>query len=156
MSTPVRSSGQAASDPREDALQIAGLIRIIDRALNHKVQSDIARSGLTGPQVRVIEVLFDAGPLSLKDLSARVQLSHSTVSGIVDRLERRQLLRRQPDPADRRISRIGVTEQVAKYGRSAPRRLFSPLIAALGDVSVADRTRIIATLKRLAGLVGAD
>lgn len=128
---------------------------MLDRAVNREVHRDVARSGLTGPQVRAIEVLFDSGPLSLKDLSAKLHLSHSTVSGIVDRLARRQYVRREPHPDDRRVSRITVTEEVARYARGAPRRLLSPLADALRSVRPAERKQIIQILQRLTELVDA-
>ena len=61
--------------------------------MNREVHRDVAGSGLTGPQVRAIEVLFDRRPLCLKELSTELHLSHSTVSGIVDRLARRRFVR---------------------------------------------------------------
>lgn len=141
---------------RQDAQQIAGQIRALDRAVNREIHRDIAESGLTGPQVRALEVLFDSGPLSLKELSGRLHLTHSTVSGIIDRLERRRYVRRAPDPQDHRVSRIHVTDEVNRYAKMAPRRLFSPLVDAMRGVPPDERQRFIRTLKSLADLVGAD
>lgn len=156
MSNAVRLPRQSTASVRQDAQAIAGRIRVLDRAVNRVVRRDIAESGLTGPQVRVIEALYDAGPLSLKDLSGRLELNHSTVSGIVDRLAARRLLLREVDPDDRRVSRIRVTDEVSRYARTAPRRLFSPLVDALREVSPAERQQIIRTLIRLTELVGAE
>ena len=156
MSNAVRSPRKSTASVRQDAQEIAGRIRVLDRAVNRAVHRDIAQSGLTGPQVRVIEVLYDAGPLSLRDLSGRLQLTHSTVSDIVDRLAARRLLQREVDPEDRRVSRIRVTDEVSRYARAAPRRLFSPLVDALGKVSPSERQQIIRILDRLSELVGAN
>lgn len=151
----MRASRSRRDDVLQDALEVAGQIRSLDRAVNRRMHRDVARSGLTGPQVRTLEVLFDSGPLSLKDLSTQLHLSHSTVSGIVDRLALRRFVRRDPHPDDGRVSRIAVTDEVARYARSAPQRLFSPLADALRDVRPAERKQIIETLKRLAALVDA-
>jgi hypothetical protein len=48
-----------------------------------------------------------------------VGLAHSTVSGIVDRLEKRGLAQRRPNPADGRASMIVVTKMVRDYMRDA-------------------------------------
>jgi DNA-binding MarR family transcriptional regulator len=156
ISKPMRRLRSPADDVLQDALEVAGQIRALDRAVNRVVHRDVARSGLTGPQVRALEALFDSGPLSVKDLSTQLHLSHSTVSGIVDRLARRRFVRREPHPDDRRVSRVAVTEEVTRYARRAPRRLSSPLADALRDVPSAERKQIIATLKRLAALVDAN
>ena len=138
-----------------DAQEVARQIRALDRAVNREVHRDVAESGLTGPQVRAIEVLFDRGPLSLKELSTELHLSHSTASGIVDRLARRRFVHREPHPDDRRVSRIAVTQEVTRYARAAPRRLLSPLVDALQNVRPRERKQIIETLKRLAELIEA-
>jgi DNA-binding MarR family transcriptional regulator len=67
------------------------------------------------PQVAALTALFEKGPLSLKDLSRELGLSHSTASGIVDRLERRGLAARTVDEVDRRVTRVSVTDEVAGY-----------------------------------------
>jgi MarR family transcriptional regulator, organic hydroperoxide resistance regulator len=153
MSKAMRASRSERDELLRDAQTVAGQIRAIDRAVNREVHRDVARSGLTAPQVRALEVLFDSGPLSVKDLSARLRLSHSTVSGIVDRLARRQFVRREAHPDDRRVSRVAVTEEVMRYGRAAPVRLMTPLAETLRTVRRTERKQIIETLQRLVELV---
>ena len=156
LSKPVRASRSQKNEVLHDSQEIAGRIRALDRAVNRQIHRDVAESGLTGPQVRAIEVLFDRGPMSLKDLSTQLHLSHSTVSGIVDRLARRGFVRRESQSGDRRVSQIAVTEAVMRYARRAPRRLFTPLASALQAVPGAERKQIIETLQRLAALVEAS
>ena len=55
------------------------------------------------------------GPTTLTELSRAMGISHSTASGIVDRLQARGLVQRTQDAADRRYTRISVTEQVRRY-----------------------------------------
>jgi len=80
-------------------------------------------------------------------------LSHSTVSGIIDRLERRELVGREPDPDDRRYSRIRLSEEVRGYvRRMSPSRRSGPISKALGLASTEERGRIlegVGTLRRL-------
>jgi MarR family transcriptional regulator, organic hydroperoxide resistance regulator len=153
MSKAMRASRSERDELLRDAQTVAGQIREIDRAVNREVHRDVARSGLTAPQVRALEVLFDSGPLSVKDLSARLHLSHSTVSGIVDRLARRQFVRREAHPDDRRVSRVAATEEVMRYGRAAPVRLMTPLAETLRTVRRTERKQIIETLQRLVELL---
>ncbi|WP_170166534.1 MarR family transcriptional regulator [Lentzea atacamensis] len=48
---------------------------------------DRARSGLTAPQVSLIRSLVTEGSATVTELARRLSLSHSTTSGIVDRLQ---------------------------------------------------------------------
>jgi DNA-binding MarR family transcriptional regulator len=99
----------------QEAEVISEQVRVINRLLRQAVEADMEQSGLTAPQVTALRILVKSGGLSLKELSARMGLAHSTVSGIVDRLEKRELVARQVDPDDRRISRVVVTDLVTQY-----------------------------------------
>ena len=46
--------------------------------------------GLTGPQLTVMKLLETFGDLSLSSLSERIRAQNSTVTGIIDRMERRR------------------------------------------------------------------
>ncbi|MBT2408447.1 MULTISPECIES: MarR family winged helix-turn-helix transcriptional regulator [unclassified Streptomyces] len=66
-----------------------------------------ADHGLTLIQARLLTVL--ERPLSMRALAALLGCDASNVTGIVDRLESRGLLRREADPADRRIKTVVLT-----------------------------------------------
>jgi len=83
------------------------------------VETAYARGNLTGPQRSAMEIIIRSDGLSLKDLSARLGLSHSTVSGIVDKLERQGTIERQAAENDRRFSRIVMTRVVRDFLRDA-------------------------------------
>jgi DNA-binding MarR family transcriptional regulator len=84
------------------AREIEEHLSAVRQILRQPVEAEFARGNLTAPQRSVMQALFHSGGLSLKELSRRVGLAHSTVSGIVDRLEKRGLATRRPDPADGR------------------------------------------------------
>lgn len=71
---------------------------------------ELQREELTGPQLFILRELFQKEPRKLGDLAQSVQLSNSTVSGIVDRLERSGMVARRRDEQDRRVVWIGTTE----------------------------------------------
>jgi DNA-binding MarR family transcriptional regulator len=68
---------------------------------------------LTAAQVSVISLLGTNSEMTLGDLSRELELSHSTVSGIVDRLQAKGLVVRKPSPDDRRYVQISLAEHVA-------------------------------------------
>lgn len=94
-----------------------------------------------------------SGEMTLKELSARMGLAQSTTSGIVDRLERKGLLHRYVSPADRRATRLEVTDAVKAYLQQQwPEHLHSPLLSAVQRATSAERSAILiglATLHRL-------
>jgi DNA-binding MarR family transcriptional regulator len=141
----------------QDASLIDEHLRAVRLLLRRPFELAIAQRGLTPPQLQVLRALAPTAGLSLKDLSQRVGLAHSTVSGIVDRLEREQLVRREVDPADRRVSRIVLTEQVRSYLQTIlPSPQLSPLLSALQRAGAAERALIIAGLTQLRRLLEAS
>jgi DNA-binding MarR family transcriptional regulator len=126
----------------------------IRRALRKPLEAEVAKGELTMPQSAVMQVVVRQNGISLKDLSREVSLAHSTVSGIVDRLEKRGLIDRRPDPEDGRISRIYPTATVVEFVRDRiPSLTSGPLESALAHATPDERTTIEHALRRLRELL---
>ena len=126
----------------------------IRRALRKPFEAEVARGELTVPQSAVMRVVVRHSGISLKDLSREVSLAHSTVSGIADRLEKRGMLERRPDPEDGRISRIYPTGPVLEWVRDRLPALSSgPLASALSRTTDEERRSIEHALRRLRELL---
>jgi DNA-binding MarR family transcriptional regulator len=110
-----RVTDQSNADPTaaDEAREIVGLFRSLRRHLVRGSRAELARSGLTAAQVSVISLLGTNQAMTLGELSRELELSHSTVSGIVDRLQAKDLVVRLPSPTDRRYVQISLAEYVA-------------------------------------------
>ena len=110
---------QTAQDPTvlKLAQEIDQHLNAIRQRLREPLETTFASGGLTGPQRIVMHALVTSDGLSLKQLAARVGLAHSTVSGIVDRLESRGFAVRRQDETDRRATVIVPSEQVQNFLR---------------------------------------
>ena len=94
---------------RVDAI-VETLIYLVTES--RRVTKGMAREfGLTGPQLTVIKLLEELGDLSLSSLSARIKARNSTVTGIVDRMEREDLVVREQSQEDRRVTLIRLTDR---------------------------------------------
>ena len=141
----------------ELAQEIDAHLRAIRRALRRPLATAIARGGLTAPQRCIMHILVRSDGLSLKEVSRRAELAHSTVSGIVDRLEKRGMLSRQPDSEDGRLSRIVVTDPVRNFVRDKlPELAMQPLLAALHRARPRERTKILDGLRALRRALGSE
>ena len=126
----------------------------IRRLLRKPLEAEVAKGELTAPQVSVMREVVGRDGVSLKDLSRAVSLAHSTVSGIIDRLEKRGLVSRRSDAADGRISRIHPTPVVREFVRDQiPALRRRPLEAALENATIAERARIAEGIERLRELL---
>lgn len=122
----------------------------IRQILRRPLDAEYARGQLTAPQRMVMQALFFSDGMSLKDLCRQVSLSHSTVSGIVDRLQAKGMAARSTDSDDRRLTRIAVTPAVRQFmQQQAPRLTAQPLTEALSRLSQQERRTVSRGLKLL-------
>lgn len=87
----------------------------------------IRESSLTPPQFDILVTLGNTPGLSFKELGARTLITKGTLTGVVDRLEARGLVRRSACPHDGRSMLVMLTPE----GDSLFRRIFEPHIAFL-------------------------
>lgn len=140
----------------QEAEQLVRYLRDIRSILKRTDDMDTAGMNLTSPQVGVLRELVTTNGMSLKDLSKLLGLAHSTVSGIVDRLERDKLVYRSPDPDDKRITRIFASQLVLDYtDRTMYLRRGSVVAQALQQATPAEREQITGGIAKLYSLLAA-
>jgi len=96
------------------ALQVTGRLSRIGPLLAKRQESVFSRFGLNRGEVGALSALRIAGPphrLSPTRLGRGLMLSSAGVTSRIDRLERRGLVRRLPDPDDRRGVIVELTDQ---------------------------------------------
>jgi len=99
-----------------------------------------------------LSTLDRTGPRRLTDLAMIQRVTQPSMSVLVTGLEQAGLAERQPDPADRRVVLVAVTEAGAEYIRARRRagaRAFADLIDKLPDDDTATLTAAVPALNRL-------
>lgn len=89
-------------------------------------------------------------PLSMGELAERLCCDASNVTGIVDRLEARGLVERQPDPDDRRVKRLVLTEPGRELWQAHHDRVFGSEVPAVAVLTADDRRGLHGLLSRMA------
>jgi len=95
-------------------------IRRITRAIDLYSKKLASTCELTGPQLTALRALSAEGGMSLTQLADYVSLSLPTVSGIIDRLEARELVRRERQSDDKRRVLVKLTQTGRRVARRAP------------------------------------
>ncbi|MDH3900037.1 MAG: MarR family transcriptional regulator [Gammaproteobacteria bacterium] len=67
-------------------------------------------AGLTVPQADVIFALGIAGSMTFRDIGEHTLISKGTLTGVVDRLEGKRLVRRVTSKADQRCTQVMLTD----------------------------------------------
>lgn len=105
-------------------------------------------NGLSLIQLRLLGVLRDRTP-GMRELATHLGLDKSSMTGLVDRAERRGLLRRDPSPHDGRAVQVSLTEEGQELARAltadADRRI-KALTEGLTDAQQTQLSRLASTL----------
>ena len=102
--------------------------------------------GLSPKQVVLIWRLPPGTTMSMREIGDRLGCDASFVTGMVDRLEEEGLLERRPDPGDRRVTLIALTDKGAETRERALAALYEPPpeLTALDPGELEQLARILA------------
>ncbi|SBT94469.1 DNA-binding transcriptional regulator, MarR family, partial [Streptomyces sp. DI166] len=96
------------------AMEVFGRINRISRAVGDRQEKTYGRFGISRGEFDVLATLRRSGEpytLSPRQLSATLMLTTGGMTGRLDKLERAGLLRRSPDPHDRRGLQVSLTDE---------------------------------------------
>jgi DNA-binding MarR family transcriptional regulator len=121
----------------------------VARQLRGVSHESLAPWDITPAQLRALRVLARRGPLRLSGLSDQLHIAARSTTEVVDVLESRGLVRRRPDPGDRRATLVeltehgeGVLDAIRAARGSETERLF-------GRLSPTDRAHLARILRKL-------
>lgn len=152
-----RAAADAAPGPTDLADQIfEGLVRLAWGARQHD-QALQRGFGVTAAQLSALRVLERFGEMPQSELSDRLFLRGSTVSGMVDRLEERGLISRRRSTADRRLVAVDLAPGGRKLLASIPRgqSKFGALRHLVRELPAEEARSFLSTIEKMVGLLGA-
>lgn len=135
--------------------EILSAIRRIVRAVDLRSRALIRGHRVSGPQLVTLRAVARMGPASVSAVARAVNLSQPTVTGILNRLERAGLVRRERGQRDRRTVLCTLTTQGAGVLGDAPSLLQDRFRRELSRLEDWERSQILATLQRIASLMDA-
>ena len=112
-------------------------------------RAHFGRLDLTFPQALVLTALGDGEPVPISTLAERTGSANSTVSGIVDRLEKLGLAKRERSTLDRRVIYVSATERYAELKQKTSTDVGSYFDSLLQDMSGEERALIASALQKL-------
>jgi len=136
--------------------RIVAAIRRIIRAVDLHSRRLDELYGLTGPQLAVLQQTARLSPVSTGALARAVHLSHPTVTGIVDRLQRRALVQRTRGGPDRRAVLVSVTESGRRLLTEVPSLLQDRFRQALTELQDWEQTLMLSCLQRIAAMMDSE
>ena len=95
-------------DKANDNVEVARLFLQVMGLFKHSMIKIFEDIGITAPQAMVMGILSKEKRIKMTELSSKLCLSNSTVSGIVDRLEKQGMVERDRSKDDRRVVYVNI------------------------------------------------
>lgn len=136
--------------------RILGSLRRIIRAVDLYSRYLALRYSLTGPQLVCVRHLLKHGATAPGTLARRISLSPATVTGIVDRLEKRGLVTRERSREDKRKVEIALTDEGRDLVRQMPPPLHETFSRRLNELPLDEQEEIDRVLAKIVDMMEAQ
>ncbi|MDG2046840.1 MAG: MarR family transcriptional regulator [Halioglobus sp.] len=113
-------------------------------------------TGLTAPQMLLLQIIRTKGELTIGELATAMSLSQATVTTVMDRLEKRHLVTRQRSTVDKRKVHAQLTVEASKILEQAPIPLQQNFSTRFNVLDEWEQTMIISSLQRVAKMMDAE
>jgi DNA-binding MarR family transcriptional regulator len=144
-----------ASDSELEDLIVASIRRVV-RAVDLHSRQLVEEHGITAPQLATLAEAKRLDGAAIGAIARAVHLSQPTVSGVLDRLEGRGLVRRERSERDRRSVIVTVTEKGEKLLRESPSLLQDRFREELSRLEGWERYWLLSALQRVAAMMDAE
>lgn len=128
------------------------VIRATDLHSKHLAKT----TGLTAPQILLLQTIRNQGEITIGELANQMSLSQATVTSIIDRLEKRKLVYRERSKKDKRKVHAYLTNLAAETLKDAPIPLQDHFTTQFSDLLEWEQTMIISSLQRVAQMMDAQ
>jgi DNA-binding MarR family transcriptional regulator len=144
-----RVAARSATPPADPdtAYRLQFAVSLLARRLRREIGT-----GLTPSQLSVLSTVHRSGPLTLGELADCEQVAPPTITRVVSKLERAGYLQRLPDPEDRRVARVQLTEDARRLVVAARQAKADWVLARLGQLTPAQQRRLLAAVDAIEAL----
>ena len=135
--------------------EIMQSLRRIFKAIQDYSSEVSDKFGITGPQLWALNTIFKDEGLPLGELSNKMYLGPSTITGLVDRLEKKGYVVRNRDNRDRRVVNILLTSKGRRLARKGPNPIQGKMIYGLTNLNRRELHSIYDSIQKLVEIMEA-
>lgn len=95
----------------EDVAKIEKYLRKVDYIIRRNGREILLDFNITVPQFSALQILINKGNMTIGELSQEMALACSTITDLIDRMEKSELVVRKRDDRDKRVVRVEVLEK---------------------------------------------
>ena len=155
MKPPSPPSTPAADAMRTNSDNVMIALRKIIQAIDMNSKKLVKRVGLTGPQLVILQEISNHGEVTAGEIARAVSLSQATLTGILERMEKRGLLSRRRSDHDKRRVMVRITNDGRRVLEDAPPLMQEAFVDEFESLQEWEQTMILSSLQRLVSIMGA-
>lgn len=125
---------------------LSDVINHLSRMMTQALGDAISAHGVTPGQFPVLMCLWQQDGLTQRELYERVHIEQATMSNTLSRMERDGLVKRKPDPNDRRAQRVLLTSKAKKLESTLADAAKAVNKTALGELKKKDKKALMAAM----------
>ncbi|WP_054025619.1 MarR family winged helix-turn-helix transcriptional regulator [Bacillus sp. FJAT-28004] len=104
-----------ANEQQNDSLDLFIALSRASQWVNAHADRDIRKNGLNRTEFGVLELLYHRGPQPLQQIGEKVLMSSGNITYVVDKLEKKQAVRRRASTSDRRLIYAELTDEGKQF-----------------------------------------
>lgn len=138
-------------DSQQEDLSLK-LFIVLSRAMQtiaKRVEEDIKNYGLNTTEFAVLELLYHKGSQPIQKIGEKVLLASSSITYVVDKLEKKRLLIRKPCSEDRRVTYAVITEKGQEFMAEIFPKHKEAIHKIFAGINDEEKAKLIEQLKRL-------
>lgn len=148
----MQRGGAAMFQPNEQQQLDLRLFRIwgkATKAIFENVRKDIERHGIAMEQFMILELLYSKGPHPIQKISDTFSIPSGSITYVVDKLEKKDWVYRQPAPTDRRGCHVVLTEKGQALLNDIFPKHAAVISSQLSCIGTEDKRRLADLLKSI-------
>lgn len=145
-----------AHQPVDSIEEVLVALRRVIRATDLQSRHLIKTTGLTAPQLLLLKAIQSREEVTIGELANDISLSQATVTSILDRLEKRELVYRRRSDNDKRKVHAYLTPNGQAILEHAPTPLQESFVHQFQRLQDWEQNMIIAALQRVAQMMDAQ
>ncbi|MGF7400768.1 MarR family transcriptional regulator [Thermoanaerobacterium thermosaccharolyticum] len=139
-----------------ERIDVLKTLKSIMNMIHRNMEDEFRELNITGPQGMIIGILMRHGEMKISDLSEKMGLTNSTVSGIIDRLEKQGMVKRVRSSDDRRVVYVKIDEEFKKKSKEVFKKIEDKFINMMNKATEEEHDEIVKGLNTLKRLIESD
>lgn len=119
------------------------------KSIKKRVEEDIKCLGLNPTEFAVLELIYNKGEQPIQKIGEKVLIASSSITYVVDKLEKKKLLERKPCPGDRRITFAAITAKGTELMNEIFPQHKTAIQEILSGLDTNEKENMIQQLKKL-------